>query len=217
MGVELLSASCGRRERLLHRPGFPVRPVMGHGVAGVDHREDAPAVRGIPSSRNPCAGSPLPIPPLVVSADDIEHGRPGAGALQDLDARAGVLLDRPALIGIQDAWLSQYRFGGPDLADVVEQGPELERFALSGREPERVCQSHGGTGYAPKGARLAGPGVEAPEPGRRSCCDSTRQPLDHQVKHVAEHIPASSRTVARAVRSPPPRSAPLRPLRHGPR
>jgi hypothetical protein len=65
-----------------------------------------------------------------MTTNDIERGGEQRDDLQDLDASGGMCLDHEPLLGRERTRLPQDRFRRPDVADVVQEGAQLQGLPL---------------------------------------------------------------------------------------
>ena len=110
--------------RRLEGYGHRIRPVAGHGIEGVGHREDARAEGNeLAPEGGRVAGA---VPALVVVVDD-GHGAPEEGdALDEAAPQLRMGAHDLPLVHAEAAGLEQDAVGDADLADVVEEDAVLE-------------------------------------------------------------------------------------------
>src|SRR3954462_1898904 len=121
-----------------------VGPVGGHRVERVADQDDPRLVRDLLAGL--AVGVAGAVPALVAAPDDGANLGEPLDRLEDPLAELGVHLDDRALLGRERARLEQDAGRDPDLADVVEQGAQLEALQLRALEAHRLANSHGHVG-----------------------------------------------------------------------
>ena len=110
-----------------------VRPVRRQRVVVVDDRQDARAEwNGLTLQ---ALGIARAVPPLVVALDVRRHGVGERHRLEDVGADRGVQPDVVELRGCQPARLGEDVLRHRQLADIVEQGRNLQALHLVARHP----------------------------------------------------------------------------------
>src|SRR5690349_2205038 len=140
VGVELGAGALAEATAcLLAAEPLAVGPVGRHRVEGVADEDDPRLERDLPAGLLVrVAGA---VPALVAAADDRAHLCEPLDRLEDPLAELRVHLDDRALLGRERPGLEQDARRDPDLADVVEEGPELEALQLDALEAHRLADA----------------------------------------------------------------------------
>src|SRR5512142_2383958 len=118
-----------------------VGPVGRHRVEGVADEDDPRLDRDLLASL--AVRIAVAVPALVAGAHDGPDLREPVDRSQDPLAELRVLLDHEPLLRRQRARLLQDLGRDPDLADVVEEGAELEPLQRAALEPQLLADHHG--------------------------------------------------------------------------
>src|SRR5438067_5225495 len=122
------------------REPLAVWPVGRHRVEGVADEDDPRLERDLLAALAVRIAGAVPV--LVAGADDRTHVLEPLDRRDDPLAELGVRLHQRPLLGGQAARLGEDRRGDADLADVVEEGAELEPLERRRVEAERLADLH---------------------------------------------------------------------------